>query len=267
MDIIKDHKFSEFFKKNSESERNVDFLVFHHIEAQSSKEAMDLLKEHEVSSHYLIDESGQILLLVEENDIAYHAGVSYFAGFDGLNVDSIGVEILTSDALSKGFSTMQLDALIELSNYLIDKYSIRQQNIVGHSDIAYFSDNCDKKFADQIGCLDRKDDPSHMFNWKYMSKNGVSLFPSQEFTGKDGGLYKIGDNGPEILEIKRKLAIFGYKVDNLDENFDIEMKNLCRVFNRRFNPDQYLVDPDIWWKSSEFLLGDLYHLLLCDLDD
>ncbi len=256
MKIIENYRFSEFFEEN---QRNIEFLVFHHIEAQDAQEAIDLLKKHQVSSHYLIDDKGQIFLLVNERDIAYHAGVSHFAGFEGLNANSIGIELLNKDVNNHKFNKAQLDSLIKLSQYLIEKYNIEPKHIVGHSDIAYFSQNCDEKFSDQIGCLDRKDDPSHMFDWRYMAQNGVGIFPQEEFIQKDEILFKIGDIGSEICEIKQKLANFGYKIDKIDENFDIEMKNLTRVFNRRFNPRQYLVNPDVWWESSSFLLDKISH--------
>lgn len=253
----KNHKFRNFFEKNSENQRKINFLVFHHIEASDAKSAIDLLEFNEVSSHYLIDSKGEIFLLVDDNDIAYHAGISFFSGSESLNKNSIGIELVNSDVENTKFSKIQLDSLLELSKNLISKYKIEQKNIVGHSDIAYYGSDCEEEFTQEIDCLDRKQDPSHMFDWKYMAENGVSIFPAQEYQGNDDILYEIGDKNAEITKIKQKLANFGYKVTFVNDNYDVQMKNLARAFNRRFNPDQYLLNKNVWWNSSSFLLNQL----------
>ena len=48
--------------------------------------------KHKVSCHYLIDRKGQILKMVDENKIAWHAGKSKWKNFDNLNKNSIGIE-------------------------------------------------------------------------------------------------------------------------------------------------------------------------------
>ncbi len=272
MKIEKQHKFSEFFTKyedfqlqksstiasdpsvieseakQSITKRKIDFLVLHHIQANSAQHAISQLKEHQVSSHFLIDENGEIYELVDENDIAYHAGKSYWRGVDGLNSTSIGIEFINSQPFSQKFKKAQMLAGVELCRYLIEKYKIEPQNVVGHSDIAYF--------ADENGLLDRKQDPSHLFDWKFLAKNNIGIFPvSAKLAFFDRILFKIGDKSEEIAKIKQKLADFGYKVQNFDENFDEEMQALVRVFNRRFNKK----DSGVWLKSSEEILCGLVY--------
>lgn len=220
MQINQSKKFSEFFEKVF-SPREIDFLVLHHIEANSVEHAIDQLKEHQVSSHFLIDESGEVFELVDENDIAYHAGVSFWRGCEGLNQNSIGIEFINSAPFSKKFEAAQMQAGVELCQYLISKYGIAAGNIVGHSDIAY-----DK----ESGLLDRKQDPSHLFDWKFLAENGVGVFP--KFSA--GKKFKLGEKNPEIKKIKENLREFGYRVVNLNDEFDEEIQALTRVFNRRF---------------------------------
>jgi hypothetical protein len=43
-------------------------------------------------------------------------------------------------------------------------------------------------------------------------------------------------------------------VTNSSVEFDLEMKNLCRVFNRRYNQQKFNSDPDSWWQSSDKIL-------------
>lgn len=234
------------------SKRDIKFLVFHHIEAQTVNEAIDLLNLHKVSSHYLIGDDGKIFQLVADNDIAFHAGHSYFRGVDGLNKSSIGIEMFSKNAYRQGFTSTQYDSLISLTRFLIANHGIALEDVVGHSDIAYFSNSCDQKFTDQVGFLDRKDDPSHLFDWRLMAKNKVAICP--EVRSADVRQFVVGDSNAEILKIKANLHEFGYKVSNFDGVFDIEMRNLCRVFNRRFNQASYKIDPDCWWLNNNEIL-------------
>ena len=225
MKIDKNHKFSEFFTKNDENQRKIEFLVLHHIEENSVEGAILELKEHKVSSHFLISEDGVIYELVAENDIAYHAGYSFWRDVDGLNATSIGIEFINPQAFSCKFKKLQMQAGVKLCHYLIAKYNIKPENIVGHSDIAYDPQN--------HGFLDRKQDPSQFFDWRFLAKNKIGIFPTKRVFF-DRILFKIGDKNAKIAEIKQKLANFGYKVTNFNDEFDEEMQALTRVFNRRF---------------------------------
>jgi len=245
MQIDKSKKFTEFFDK-SESPRKIDFLVLHHVQANSAKHATEQFKEYQVSSHFLIDEAGKIFELVDENDVAYHAGVSFWRGIDGLNKVSIGIEFINSAPFSKKFETVQMQAGIELCKYLIAKYGIRSENIVGHSDIGYVR---------ETGILDRKQDPSHLFDWKFFAQNGVGIFPEISLkNSEDKILFQLGNRDKKISEIKNNLQKFGYRVTNLSDEFDLEMQALARVFNRRFNTEIFNEKSDAWLTSSDLKL-------------
>lgn len=240
-------KFSDFFDKKDEK-REIRFLVLHHVEANSADHAIEQFNHHQVSSHFLIDESGKIFELVDENDIAYHAGISYWRGVDGLNKNSIGIEFINSAPFSKKFSHAQMLSGVELARYLLEKYEIEQRDVVGHSDIGYVKES---------GFLDRKQDPSHLFDWKFLAQNGVGIFPEITLSDKEEKeLHKLGNKGQGVEMIKQNLKNFGYKVKNLNGEFDEEMQALVRVFNRRFLGK----DSDIWFLSShrvlEALIGD-----------
>lgn len=248
MNINKTKVFSDHFTK-SDAERKIDFLVLHHVQADSVDHAIAQFVEHKVSSHFLIDENGEIFSLVDENDIAYHAGISHWRGFERLNQNSIGIEFINLAPFTKKFEPAQMLAGIELCRYLIKKYNIAVQNIVGHSDIAYNS-------AD--GLLDRKQDPSHLFDWQLFADAGVAIFPKISLPGEgDKKLFQLKNKAPEIKIIKEKLAQFGYKIKNQNDEFDLEMEALARVFNRRFNPSKFTSDNDSWYLSSQMILEEL----------
>ena len=250
MNINKTKKFSDFFTK-SEAAREINFLVLHHVEADSAEHAVAQFVEHQVSAHFLIDESGKIFELVDENDVAYHAGYSFWSGFTGLNKNSIGIEFINKSPFSKKFEPAQLRAGIELCQYLIKKYNIAEGNIVGHSDIAFYPEG-----SESAGFLDRKQDPSHFFDWKFLAQNGVGIFP-EIILPQDKMLFSLGNKASAIKLTKEKLAQFGYRVINLSEEFDAEMQMLARVFNRRFNQDKFSSDADSWYLSSQMILDKL----------
>lgn len=236
--------FADFFTKY-DGNRAIDCLVLHHVAADSIDHAVAQFLEHQVSAHFVIDEAGKIFELVDENNIAYHAGVSFWGGDDGLNKSSIGIEFINSAPFEKNFSDAQMIAGVELCKYLKAKYQIANNDIVGHSDIAY-----------QGLFLDRKQDPSHLFNWKFLAQNGVGSHPEVGAV-PDIALFEVGDVDDKILLIKKKLMSYGYRVLNLNGRFDEEMQHLARVFNRRFNPEGFVVDSDIWYFKSDIILSKL----------
>ena len=238
MQIDRSKKFLEFFEAQN-SPRKIDFLVLHHVEANSVEHAIEQFCEHKVSAHFLIDESGKIFELVDENDTAYHAGVSFWKGFEGLNKNSIGIEFINSSPFSKKFEEAQMVAGVGLCKYLIAKY---QLEVVGHSDIGY---------EKETGFLDRKQDPSHLFDWQFLAENGVGIFP--KISSDETKIFEIKNKDARIKEIKQNLKKFGYRVINLNDEFDLEMQGLVRVFNRRFLGK----DLDFWCNNSNLILQKL----------
>ena len=89
-EILQQQIATDCYAKN-DSNRDIQFLIMHHLQANSVEETIKSLELYGVSAHYLIDYDGVIYQIVEDNDVAFHAGVSYWDGFDGLNKNSIGI--------------------------------------------------------------------------------------------------------------------------------------------------------------------------------
>ena len=70
-------------------------LVIHYTGMTDNQEAIKRLCDPNsvVSTHYVIDDDGKCLQLVDENNRAWHAGVSFWAGNNDINSCSIGVEL------------------------------------------------------------------------------------------------------------------------------------------------------------------------------
>jgi N-acetyl-anhydromuramyl-L-alanine amidase AmpD len=112
-----------------------------------------------VSAHYLIGRDGHVYKLVNEHDIAWHAGGSIMPGNDGrrnVNRFSIGIELIAT--ATSGYTDAQYDALTQLIHGIRQRYPIR--NLVGHDQIA-------GKRAVQLGLRkDVKPDPGPLFDWQ-----------------------------------------------------------------------------------------------------
>ena len=142
----------------------IKFLIFHYTGMKKESDAISKLTEiqSQVSSHYLIKNNGEIITLVPDLYIAWHAGKSIWKNYSHLNKHSIGIEISNPGHQFgyKKFSKKQIKSLIILSKYLIKKYRINIKNILGHSDIS----------------PERKKDPGEKFPWAYLSKNKIGLW-------------------------------------------------------------------------------------------
>ena len=92
---------------------------------QSKRVSLKRLRnpKYKVSCHFLIDRSGEVLRLVDENKIAWHAGKSKWKSFVNLNKNSIGIELVNKGHKLgyQKFSKKQINSLIKLCTYLKKK--------------------------------------------------------------------------------------------------------------------------------------------------
>jgi len=156
--------YSPNFNTKKRSIKQIKFIIFHYTGMKKESEAISRLTDiqSEVSCHYLIKNNGEIITMVPESYIAWHAGKSSWGSYKSLNKDSIGIEITNPghEFKYKKFSKKQIISLLRLSKFLIKKYKINLKNILGHSDVA----------------PERKKDPGEKFPWKYLSQNRVGLW-------------------------------------------------------------------------------------------
>ena len=122
------------------SGRKIDTIVIHSNYNKTNNDPYDVsgcisqFKIYGVAAHYLIDRKGNIYRLVDEKNIAWHAGVSKMAdGRTNVNDFSIGIEIITKDS-GDSPTTEQYGALNSLIAGIKKRQSIKY--VLGHSDIA-----------------------------------------------------------------------------------------------------------------------------------
>ncbi|KJV55785.1 N-acetylmuramoyl-L-alanine amidase family protein [Orientia chuto str. Dubai] len=164
-------KFSE-----SENNRNhyierpqgmpVKYLIMHYTHENFFNTAQIFTANKslgQVSSHLVITEKevegtpgGILVSFVPENQIAYHAGISFWKNDTGLNALSIGIEHVNKGINIQNktkkwvhYDEHQITASGIVSSGIVKRYNINPTCVLGHSDIAY----------------NRKIDPGPLFPW------------------------------------------------------------------------------------------------------
>ncbi|EKE15550.1 MAG: hypothetical protein ACD_11C00145G0023 [uncultured bacterium] len=120
-------------------ERKIDTIIIHSTynslggDEYSVDKIVNIYKSYEVAAHYLIARDGSVYKLVDENNIAYHAGVSKTPdGRNDVNKFSIGIEMIGNK--TDGYTDSQYDAVSDLVKKIKKSHSIKY--VLGHKDIA-----------------------------------------------------------------------------------------------------------------------------------
>ena len=217
--------YSPNFNSTKRRKKEIRFITFHYTGMEKESAAINRLTniQSKVSSHYLIKKSGEIITLVPDLYIAWHAGKSSWKNYKSLNQNSIGIEITNPghEFGYKKFSQKQIFSLLRLSKSLIKKYKIGYKNILGHSDIA----------------PQRKKDPGEKFPWEYLFKNKIGIWHTlkkQELI--KNRKFKI--NKIEESFFFTNLFKIGYsKKIPKNLNKDSYLRNVTKAFQRRFRQE------------------------------
>ena len=176
-----DSIYSPNFNSKKRAKSLIKMIIIHYTGMQSERESIARLcnPKTEVSSHYLINRNGKIYRLVNDNQIAWHAGKSCWGKYKNLNKYSIGIELV-----NKGhrfgythFRKKQLLSLTKICKNLMARYRIKERNVVGHSDVAPL----------------RKIDPGEKFPWQQLAKNRIGIWHEHQ---------------PNLLKKFRRVKIF-----------------------------------------------------------
>jgi N-acetylmuramoyl-L-alanine amidase len=189
----------------------ISMAVIHYTEMASQNAAIERLCDPaaQVSAHYIISRTGEVVRLVPEAKRAWHAGRSSWRGITDVNSASIGIELDHQGHFLEGgppyapFPEAQIDALLPLLARIVKTYDIPRANVVGHSDVAPA----------------RKIDPGELFPWERLAELGLCL-PTPSATLDD----PFGNDGALLLALER----IGY--DIADERKAVE------AFQRRWRP-------------------------------
>lgn len=211
----------------------IKVLVIHYT-ADDFDASLATLTDKNVSSHYLLPAvpplhggKPRIWQLVPEQELAWHAGISFWRGATRINDTSIGIELenrgwrkSAGEKFFAPFEPSQIQALIPLAKDIIARYGIKPQNVVAHADIA----------------PQRKDDPGPLFPWHMLAEQGIGAWPDPARVA----FYLNGKPRGEAVEPKvllDLLARYGYEVT---ENMTAaQQKRVITAFQMHFRPQRW----------------------------
>ena len=198
-----------------------DMLVLHYTGMKSGEAALARLTDPaaRVSAHYLVEEDGRIFALVPEARRAWHAGVSFWRGERDINAVSIGVEIVNPghEFGYRGFPDEQVASLIALIGDIRSRWTIPDERILGHSDVAPA----------------RKADPGELFPWRRLALEGHGVWA--EPPAAPGAALSMGDEGLGVMALQGALARLGYEASPKGV-FDEATATQVRAFQRHWRP-------------------------------
>ncbi len=192
---------------NARRGSRIDILVLHYTVFDGPRSLAALTdRDRQVSAHYLVMEDARVHRLVDEDRRAWHAGVSFWDGETDINSRSIGIEIVNQGNETGAFqpyAPAQMDAVIALSQEILQRHPIPPERVLGHSDVA----------------PDRKVDPGDLFPWRRLAAEGVGLWPDAPVA-----------NAPEDPAwLRAALARYGY---------DPDADAVISAFQRHFRADR-----------------------------
>ena len=213
--------YSPNFDLKKRNKNKIKYLIYHYTGMKNDKLAIKKLTSFNsnVSCHYYITKSGNLIQMVPDLYVAWHAGKSNWDNHKSLNYKSIGIEI-SNPGHSYGyrkFSYKQIKCLIRISNLMIKKYNINKNRILGHSDIAPL----------------RKIDPGEKFPWKLLSKKKIGIWHKVDIK-----MLKYLRGKKLELNLHKFFIIYlrnlGYHIEYSNLN---ELRKIIKVFQMRFRPE------------------------------
>ena len=214
--------YSPNFSPKKRIKKNIKFIILHYTGMKSEKKAIKRLSDvkSKVSCHYFIKKNGKIILMVPEIFEAWHAGKSKWKKFNSLNKYSIGIEIQNygHNHGYQHYNRLQLSSIYKILNYLKQRYKIKKNNILGHSDISF----------------DRKSDPGENFPWYRLSRKKLSIW--HNLSEKD---LKLLRNQNTSNQEKKKFFQYLKKIGYSFNYLSPKLKSLLtKAFQMRFRQCQ-----------------------------
>ncbi|MDE3246932.1 MAG: N-acetylmuramoyl-L-alanine amidase, partial [Acidobacteriota bacterium] len=162
----------------------------------------------------------------------YHAGESSWKGQTQLNAASIGIEIVNpgdtpgpNGLVYHEYPKAQMDAVIALVKWIVQRHGIRGDRILGHSDIA----------------PQRKVDPGPTFPWKRLADEGIIPWPDASEVAARRARFDAAL--PDIPWFQAKLAAHGFATPR-NGQLDAATQAVLAAFQMKYRPARYDGVPD-----------------------
>lgn len=233
-------KITKMISKYNHSDRNgngIKYIVIHYTgnKTDTAKANANFFAtgNRNASAHYFVDRTS-IYQSVEDSKAAWHVGVNYGSkNLFGIctNRNSIGIEMCSN---SGKIADETFAKTVELTKYLMKKYSIPGNRVVRHYDV------CTKLCPGWRGWI-----PSNETIWKEfkaaIAKSDIAAVATGETYGgsfpvlpKKGYLCK-GDDGIAVIRLQSFLKWFGVYKNSIDGDFGKNTDAAVRAFQQARN--------------------------------
>ena len=205
-----------------------------------SVETIFMDNKQEKSAHYLVDRQGNITRFVSEDKRAWHAGHGSWKGEKDVNTVSIGIA-----AISLGFKHQDhhpagtqvrgvpeewyhydpelLKTLGRLCQYIIQRYGIKPDNVIGHSDMST---------NPSTGNLGRKVDPGPLFPWESFHKDyGIGAWYDPASLSE----VELPSEETKVRWVQENLKKYGYACPQT-RKLDTGTTRAVKAFQMHFRP-------------------------------
>lgn len=169
--------------------RKPNFVIIHFTAQDSLQQTLKTftITSTQVSAHYVIAKSGEVVHMVNDYLRANHAGVGKWGSVTDMNSCSIGIEIDNNG--NEPFNDVQINSLLALLAQLKKNFNIPQANFIGHQDFA----------------PKRKPDPGPFFPWKTLAQHGFGYWSDD-----------ILELPPDGFDYKIALKLIGYDTTDIN---------------------------------------------------
>lgn len=123
----------------------IKYIVIHFVGATGGAEANCRYYASQrigASAHYFVGFEGEIWQSVEDKNIAWHCGAKSYKHPECRNANSIGIELCVRNKGSQAdtsrdwyFEDATVEAAVELTRELMDKYNVPADHIIRHYDV------------------------------------------------------------------------------------------------------------------------------------
>lgn len=247
----------------------IDHLVLH-FTGENFSESMRLLSQRTntpVSVHYVVPENAdptyslnrlRIHRLVDEEQRAWHAGVSSWRGVTALNARSIGIEIVNRSACTEvdpdavpatpenqrctfyDYDPDQIALVIELARDILERNpGIDPEDVVGHADVA----------------PTRRVDPGPAFPWRSLHEQGIGAWYDEDTLAHYRE--RFAAQAPDSALLQRALRTYGYEVEETGV-IDPQTRFALRALQMHFRPSNWSGQPDVETAAILFALIEKY---------
>lgn len=202
----------------------VDILLLHTTSMSPCAKAIDWLcaPVSQVSCHYVVTETGDVVALVPEERRAWHAGVGSWGAVTDVNSRSVGIEICHPGPGPEAppYPEAQITATIALCRDILARHTIPPERVLAHSDVA----------------PGRKVDPGAGFFWPELHAAGIGhLVPPAPIGG--GRFLQMGDEGAPVAALQEMLSSYGYGIEGTGV-FDVRTRDVVSAFQLHFRPER-----------------------------